>query len=414
MRVTITTVGKVARGALLGLAKVQGNPQRRFAGSLFAAALLALLPGCGWMSFTPPRPAELDGGPVSAVPVTGAGPSSPVPVGSTPAAKDSTAGAKKPARPKFVELLLSRPPDIDRLYFAQFLRRDAGLNKCGLRVTGENLKKPMTPVELATAIRAAASGSIGALILEPIDAPEVRAALHDAEARGLSIVLLDTPLPASSPGKNYPTLSFTGFTEAGRSIVEAVIQDGKAQKLPTDSPILVLESKTKELTSQARLDSLLTALKASGRKYEVLAYEGDSEVVSKLVDRYLKEHPKAAIIVSDSDAGVIGAFQSSVSLRKSGERMVVLGGFAACDSRLNDLIQRLTPALADRNIEGYARKALQTSLDLMDGKPAPERVELPVPFLRKVLTTPPTFTPQLRGADDPEIEQPKGKKDGGA
>ena len=47
--------------------------------------------------------------------------------------------------------------------------------------------------------------------------------------------------------------------------------------------------------------------------------------------------------------------------------------------------------LVDRNVEGYARKALQVALDLMEGKPVPERALVDVRFIR----TPPPFIPPL-------------------
>ncbi len=46
--------------------------------------------------------------------------------------------------------------------------------------------------------------------------------------------------------------------------------------------------------------------------------------------------------------------------------------------------------LIDRNVEGYARKALQVALDLMDGKPVPERALVDVRFIH----TPPPLTPR--------------------
>ena len=45
--------------------------------------------------------------------------------------------------------------------------------------------------------------------------------------------------------------------------------------------------------------------------------------------------------------------------------------------------------LVDRNVEGYARKALRVALDLMDGKPVPERALVDVRFIH----APPPFIP---------------------
>jgi ABC-type sugar transport system substrate-binding protein len=131
-------------------------------------------------------------------------------------------------------------------------------------MTNPDAQAPMTPAQLAAAVRATAARSAGALLLEPIDSPLVREALHEVEAKGLPIVLLDTPLPASSPGSFYPCVAFTGFADAGKRIVEAVVAEVQKFKLPEDGPALVLEYDAKDLYSSQRLDSLTSALKAAG------------------------------------------------------------------------------------------------------------------------------------------------------
>jgi ABC-type sugar transport system substrate-binding protein len=275
------------------------------------------------------------------------------------------------------------------------------LKKCGFRVSGHDLKMPMTPIQLAEAIRAAASRSTGGLIVEAIDAEEVRAALHEAESKGLPIVLLDTPLPSSVPGKYYPSVGFTGFTEAGKQIVDTVTEDARELRLPEGAPVLILEYGEKDHYSRQRLESLTTALKAAGRTFEVLGFDGDQKGALATATTYLKDHPKTTIILSDYDFGIAGSFQAFSDLWKANRRIIVRGGYAALDARHDDLIIQMTEALGDRNIEGYARKVLELVIDLMEGRPTPERVELPIRFVRNPLRTLPTTAPKLR-----ELTQP--------
>jgi ABC-type sugar transport system substrate-binding protein len=386
-----------------------------FTGLVLGGALLPLLAGCDSMSFTPPRPPGLAGGPGGAAPIvnptsTTTSPS-PAPTATTVAAASTeSTGSKTPSvsRTRLIELLLAHPPGIDRQYLAQFLRRDAGVNKCGFRFTSHDLKKPMTPAQLAEAIRAAAARSTGALILEPIDAPEVTEALHEAEARGLPIVLLDSSLPASSPGKFYPVVSITGFPEAGKQIVEAVIDDAQLLNLPADSAILVLEYHQKDFYSKPRLDSLISALKAAGRKYEVVTYDGDQTVALELAKAYVKDHPKTSIILADYDFGITAAYQTFAQVWKESKRSIVRGGYGACDIRLDEMIVQMTEAVADRNMEAYSRKALLLALDMMAGKAVPERIDLPVRFIRNPHRNPPSLTPQMREKKGLPPEPPNG------
>jgi ABC-type sugar transport system substrate-binding protein len=357
------------------------------AGLAVGVAGLVLLPGCDSMSFTPPRPAGLSSGPTEAAPVTTAAPSA------APAADVSTAAGSKTSsvsRTRLVELLVAQPPDLDRENLVLSLRRESGVNKCGFRFNGQNLKKPMTPAELAAAIRAAASRSTGALILEPIDAPEVRDALREAKGKGLPIVLLDTTIPDSSPGKFYPSVSMTGFTGAGKQVVEATIEDAGRLHLQADSPVLVLENRQKDRYSQERLEALVSALKAAGRRYEIVAHDGDQKSATDAALKYLHDHPKASIILADHENGVAGAYHAFIDVWKASQRNVVRGGFAACDGRLDDMIVQMTEAVANRNGEEYARKILALALNQMEGKTASERVEVPIRFIRNAPKTPPS------------------------
>ena len=58
--------------------------------------------------------------------------------------------------------------------------------------------------------------------------------------------------------------------------------------------------------------------------------------------------------------------------------------------------------LVDRNVEGYARKALEVALDLMDGKSVPERALVDVRFY----PNPPPFIAPQRGGTAEKAEGP--------
>ncbi len=353
-------------------------------------AALAVLPGCDSNSFVPPRPPELSGSPTAASRTPGAALS---PAAATPAA---AGGAKSPAaataRTRLVELILARPASLDRSYVEQFLRRETGVKKCAFRVVSPQDDEPMSPGQLASEIRAAANRKTGALILEPVDAPEVREALREAESRGLGVVLLDSPLPATAPGKPYPFVTFQGFAEAGKQLVATVAEDARVLHLPADGTTLVVENRDKDFYGRERLESITNALKAASRAYDLVSFDGDSNEAAKLVQEYLKTHPKLTVILADHDAGVTGAFDAREKWGRTNKQMFAIGGYFACDARLSQHVKESVQGIVDRNVEGYARKALQVALDVMDGKPVPERALVDVRLIhtRPISTSPPS------------------------
>ncbi len=379
-----------------GWGKSQSSPRRRGIQPgpclVLGIAALAVLPGCDSTSFVPSRPPELSGSSTAAARTSGAAPSPSVPPATTSPA--AAAGAKPLATPavraRLVELILARPASLDRSYLEQFLRRETGIKKCAFRVYPQD-NQPVSPVQLASEIRTAANRSTGALILEPVDVPEVREALREAESRGLGVVLLDSPLPATSPGKPNPVVTFKGFAEAAKQLVETVADDGRVLRLPADGTTLVIENRDKDFYSRDRLESITSALKAAGRAYDIVSFDGKQKGATEVVLEYLKTHPKLTVILADHDFGVAGAFDAQEQWKKTSKNMFAIGGYFACDARLTQSVKDHVQGLVDRNVEGYARKALQVALDLMEGQPVPERALVDVRFIH----TPPPFIPPV-------------------
>jgi ABC-type sugar transport system substrate-binding protein len=306
-----------------------------------------------------------------------------------------------------VELILSQPPNIDRLYLEQFLRRDCGVKMCGFRCIKPEKAEAMTPAELAKAIRAAANRGTGAVVLEPIDAPEVQEAVRDALNNGTAIVLLDRPLPSSSPGSPLPVVAVKGFADAGKKIVDAVIEEAGQFHLPSDGKILLTQNTQADSYGKDRLESITAALKGARRSYEVLAFNGDQQAAADFVLNYLKAHPKVTILLSDEELGLSGSFQARRTWLGEGKSELILGGYAAADQRLDLLVKGRTSALADRNVEGYARKALQLALDQMEGKPVPARSEIEMPFKHVRPTFYPSAEEAKRAYQIPEKNKPE-------
>jgi ABC-type sugar transport system substrate-binding protein len=344
--------------------------------------------GCDSSSFVPSRPPELATSTTSPYNSAPAAAPSAAAAGTSVAATEVVLAVPKTARARMVELLLARPPELDRSYLEQFLRRYSGLKKCAFRAVKPQ-DAPMTPEHYASEIRAAANRSTGALVLEPIDSPEVLDALREAVSRGLGIVLLDSPLPATPPAKFYPYVTFDGFTEAAKQIVQIVAEDAKSMRLPADGTILLLENREKDHYSRYRLESITDALKAAGRAYDQVSFGGLQEGAGQAVLGHLEAHPKVTIILADDEFGVAGAFEAKQKWLRKNHAGFAIAGYAACDARMADEVKRNVQGLADRNIEGYAQKVVQIAVDLMEARPVSEGNIVNIPIVH----TPPPLAP---------------------
>jgi ABC-type sugar transport system substrate-binding protein len=369
----------------------RSSKSRLINGAILVLSALGLAVGCDSTSFVPPRPTELgrptvmperaDAKAAGSVPAT-------VATNASGTKSEATAGV---ARARLVELLLARPANLDRLYLEQYLRRDTALSKCAFRSVIPKEDEPADPQWLASEIRAAADRTTGVLILEAVDAPIIRNALHAAEAKGLPIVLLDASLPSSSPGKSYPCVTFEPFAPVSRKLVQALADDAQRLRLPPHGEALVITDKSPDCIDPDRLDSMKKALQEAGHPFEVVAVEAlvPKEAIGPLQSKF-ETSPKVTIALADHEYALQAAFQARDQWRGAGKHAVALGGYAACDARLDSMPKALSECIVDRNTEGYARKALQVALDLMSGKSVAERNEVGM----RLIHHPPTFYPQ--------------------
>ena len=238
----------------------------------------------------------------------------------------------------------------------------------------------MTAAQLAQEIRKAADHDTGALILEAIDAPEVQAAISDAESKGTAIVLLDAPLPSPSPGKIRPYVEFKGFTR-GR---QGDRSNGHRRSSfvftcpPTDRSWLSRTlSKTSRTDDSNRLQALSRPLAATTRSSCSTAI-GRPGIDSQVFDRPSPDHDLACRGRLWPDRGIPGARRKMLS---ESDRQLIVGGYGANDMRLDMSVKNGSPAGRSQH-RGLYPQSPQAALDQMDGKPTPERNEVALPFTR--------------------------------
>jgi hypothetical protein len=173
--------------------------------------------------------------------------------------------------------------------------------------------------------------------------------------------------------------------------VETLADDAKRLRLPPHGEALVIKDKDQDTANPDRVGSIKKALQSAGHPFEVV--EVDASVPMEAVEPLRKKFetsPKVTIAVADHEYPLQAAFEARDQWSGATKHAIALGGYAACDARLDSLPKALTECILDRNTEGYARKALQVALDLMEGKPVAERNEVELRFIHHIPTYPET------------------------
>jgi ABC-type sugar transport system substrate-binding protein len=287
-----------------------------------------------------------------------------------------------------VELILAGPPNANRIFLIQTLRREMGKAAIVFRTSeakpagpGSDEAQSSAPLQLAKLISAALVRGVLGLIVEPIDHPAVSEALAEAQNRGVKILVLDRAV-AGRGGKPIPCVTYVSFSEPGRQIVSAALESARLLYPRGTGRILILHSRSPDPYAVPRLASLSDALKASGRSFETIEFEGDSSQAGAALRQSLAAGPSVEIVLADEEQGMGAAYQVRREWAESHPEFL-FGGYLAYDFRsAGDMLTQAT-VFADRSIESFAVKASQAMRSLLDGKPVSERIEIPIPIHRR-------------------------------
>jgi ABC-type sugar transport system substrate-binding protein len=360
-----------------------------------AAALAALwiAAGCDSSTFVPPPP-----------------PGGARPRGSTVAAtydvkgpaveSAAAAGKPQPGRPggaaRAVELILAGPARDDRAYLVQALRRELGDALIHFRVAEPDSPERSSPAGLVAAIKSAVDRGVAGLIVEPLDDPVVVDALYDAIRRGSSVLLLDRPVPARQ-GRTIPRVEYTGLADAGRQIVEDIVDANRKLKRAHPGRAVVLHHRSSDAYADRCLASLLEPLRARGQKLEVVSFEGDPNRAIAALRKSLDADPAVDMVLADDSYGMIAAMNLRTEWTKPGRPEFLIAGYSPYDSRNPDVLNRAR-SFADRSVEAYTLKTFQAMRGLLDGKPVGDVVGVPVTVHRQ----PTLFVPAAEKPAAPE------------
>jgi ABC-type sugar transport system substrate-binding protein len=354
---------------------------RHAAGVASTAAALAALwisAGCDSSSFVPPPPPGGERSRGSSVAAT-------YDVKAPAAAPAPAAGKPQAGRPgsaaRAVELILAKPANDDRAYLARALRRELGKALILFRRAEPDSPERSSPAALTSAIKSAVDRGVAGLIVEPLDDPAVVDALYDALGRGSVVLLLDRPVPTRD-GRTIPRVEYTGIADAGRQIVDDIVEVDRKLKRAHPGRAVVLHHRAEDVYVDRCLASLLDPLRARGQKLEVVAFEGDTNRAIAALRKSLDADPAVDMVLADDNYGMIAAMTLRTEWTGAGRPDFLLAGYSPYDSRNPEVLNRAR-SFADRSVEVFALKTFQAIRSLLDGKPVGDVAAVPVTFHRQ-------------------------------
>ena len=372
---------------------------RRLGWVLFVLTALVPAPGCDSESFVPPppkelsRPAESGLGGIAATAVetgTSAGRASSGPAAGRKAAR------KRPAETgsgRIIELLLAHPADSDRNYLIKVLRREVGKAKMVFRLVEPESGTSFPATALAKQIRAAVDRGASGLIVEPIGDAAVDDGLHEAVDQGMAVLSLDNPI-ASRGGQSIPYIRHGPLADSGREIVQLVLEADKLFHRKEPGRIVILHRRSSDTYADERLRSLADPLKAAGRAFSVIEFEGDAIQAGDLLKKSFAANPKVDMVFADEDAGMSAAQLLLSDWTGSGHPPFLFAGYLAYDIRTATEVTRQAAAYGDRSVESFGVKAFQAIQCLLDQRPVDNRINSPIAVhKRPVLFVPNSVNP---------------------
>ena len=191
----------------------------------------------------------------------------------------------------------------------------------------------------------------------------------------------------------------------GRQIVADVLEADRHFKRTVPGRIIILHHRSDDPYSARCLASLLDPIKADGRPFEVMAFEGDSDKAAQALRKALDADPRLAILLSDDAFGMFAGYQIYSEWANAGRPRILLAGYLSYDSRTPEVLPKAR-AFGDRSVESYAMKTFQAMRSLLDGQPVGEVVGVPFTFHNK----PTIFVPAVEKTPAAEKKTTPAKK----
>ncbi|AZN38751.1 substrate-binding domain-containing protein [Paenibacillus albus] len=207
-------------------------------------------------------------------------------------------------------------------------------------------------------IQEAADRKPDALIVAPVHDPRFNDILHDIRARGIKLVVVDTPLALDAPPYYVANNHMEAGRQAGRTAVEAT--KGKlSAAIISDFPNSGVQSE--------RERGVKDALDAHADEYDETFYAGNSEDNAYAYTRsLLLRSPGINTIIALSEPAVLGAAKALKELDLAGK--VKLIGFDSSVYEIKLLEEGVLHATIVQKPFNMGYLSVKTALALVDGK----------------------------------------------
>ena len=161
------------------------------------------------------------------------------------------------------------------------------------------------PARQAALIREAVGRGAAALLVDPVDDPEVVAALNEVRDKGTPVVLLDPRIHDRDPARPLPRVTFVPIDEPARTLVEAALDDLRKLKLPADGHALIVVKIGAGPRATETAEGLTRALTSAGfTGVEVVpVVDNFQDAARPLVER-LTADPKVTTMLGVGDTQV--------------------------------------------------------------------------------------------------------------
>ncbi len=323
--------------------------------------------------------------------------------------RDPASASNADGGAKMIFMIIPGPPDVDVELWGMAGQREASDSRAIFRVMGPGPSAPS--MDQAAIVRKAVADGASALVVVAGDAPGLPAALAEAEAKKVPVILMGKPIDAPAGSPPFTQVRPGAFEPAARKVVEAALADAKALALPADPAAIILVDRAGDLYSAARVSALRQAAEAAGIKKVVLApFDGGGENAKAALRAALKENLGDAIVLCDDDDALIAASLIRADLAR--KPTILVGGFAGSRGLWAPSYYTNDSGFVECRNDQLAKLAVWTALARARGESVANVVELEPKFNRGRGADPGAWRDPMKemAMPRPATEEPPGRK----
>ncbi|MGE3820342.1 MAG: substrate-binding domain-containing protein [Isosphaeraceae bacterium] len=272
----------------------------------------------------------------------------------------------------------------DRQNWINTVRQEAGRAKAIVLVDRPEPTDP--PARQVEMIRKAITRDVDALLVEPMDDPEVLQALGEVHAKGIPLVVIGPKRPIESPQEGKPAplvfVDFAPFEPSVQELVGAIQRDARGSGIPGTSHVLIAVNTEYGPENDDEIAALTSALRAAGfGSVETVPFSEDYVKGSDALLAQLKADPKVQVLVAMEDKGISAIMDAYAKFKD--QRAMSLAGIMTIEKAQGPGVFKQCAAVVDRNGITLSRQAIQLALRMARGgtlETYPPELVIPMPI----------------------------------